>query len=345
MKNYIRQLNQSLIEKGSIKTCVALSGELMGKHLIWEGDQLLYSEEEDTTSWKKLLPGLEAATPCFVTELDGNQYYVELLTGTPKLIIFGGGHISVPMAQLGKLLGFEVTVIDDRPDLVSKERFKDADRLICSDYELAFKDLKDYKNSYYVVVTPGHKKDLQSVRNILNRSYAYVGMIGSKTKVAKVQKALREEGYSEEKRLELHAPIGLPIGGQTPAEIAVSIAAEIIRERNLVPTGMIEEEVLNGILQDTEPMIHAMIIDKKGSSPRGNGSRMLVKEDGSIRGTIGGGSVEFAAIRRSQAMLGTGEMFAVEEYILSDAEGATLGMVCGGIIKVVFERVCETKTE
>ena len=82
-----------------------------------------------------------------------------------------------------------------------------------------------------------------------------------------------------------------------------------------------------------------MIVEKRGSSPRGNGSRMLVKEDGSIRGTIGGGSVEFAAIQKSQAMLRADESFALEEYILSDTEGATLGMVCGGIIKVIFERV------
>ncbi len=339
MKNYIMKLNHYLTEKGSIKTCVALSGELMGKHLIWEEDHIISSGEEDAQRWKELLPGLEAAMPSSIAELGGNQYYVELLTSAPKLIIFGGGHISVPMAQLGKLLGFEVTVIDDRPEFVTRERFKDADRLICSDYDLAFNELKEYKNSYYVVVTPGHKKDLQSVRNILNRSYAYVGMIGSRTKVAKVQKALREEGYSDEKRKELHAPIGLPIGGQTPAEIAVSIAAEIIKERNEIPTSVIEEEVLNSILRDTAPMIQAMIVDKKGSSPRGNGSRMLVKEDGSIRGTIGGGSVEYAAICKSQAMLAAGEDFAVEEYILSDAEGATLGMVCGGIIKVVFERV------
>ena len=339
MKNYIQQLNNSLTENGSIKTCVALSGDLMGKHLIWEKDHIIFSEAEELIRWNYVLPELERARPSSIQEISGNQYYIELLSSTPKLIILGGGHISAPMAQVGKLLGFEVTVVDDRPEFLTRERFKDADRLICNDYDQAFNELKDYKNSYYVVVTPGHKKDLQSVRNVLNRSYSYVGMIGSRSKVAKVQKALREEGFSDKKRQELHAPIGLPIGGQTPAEIAVSIAAEIIKERNQVPTGVIEEDVLNGILTATAPMIQAMIIEKRGSSPRGNGSRMLVKEDGSIRGTIGGGSVEFAAIRKSQAMLVTGENFAVEEYILSDAEGATLGMVCGGIIKVVFERV------
>lgn len=339
MKNYIQRLDHYLREKGSVKTCVAINGALAGKHLIWDGDQILYSEEGQEARWKELLAGLDAAKPGCLTELDGSQFYAELISGTPKLIIFGGGHISVPMAHLGKLLGFEVTVIDDRPEFVTAERFKDADRLICKDYDMAMEELKDYNNSYYVVVTPGHKKDLQSVRNILNRSYAYVGMIGSKAKVAKVLKALLEEGFSEQKRKELHAPIGLPLGGQTPSEIAVSIAAEIIKERNLVPTGVIEEEVLNGILQDTEPLIQVMIVEKRGSSPRGNGSRMLVKEDGSIRGTIGGGSVEFAAIQKSQAMLRTDESFALEEYILSDTEGATLGMVCGGIIKVIFERV------
>jgi xanthine dehydrogenase accessory factor len=338
MKNYIKHLHQFLTENGSIKTCIALNGDLKGKHLIWEGDRILEGEG-DISRWEELLPGLESALPSSIVKLQDEEFYVELITSTPKLIILGGGHVSVPVAQVGKILGFEVTVIDDRPEFTTRERFKDADRLICADYDQAFEELEEYKNTYYVVVTPGHKKDLQCVKHILKRSYSYAGMIGSKTKVARVQRALTEDGYSEEKRQSLHAPIGLPLGGQTPAEIAVSIAAEIVKERNKLPSSVIEEDVMNAILQESEPMIQAMIIDKKGSSPRGNGSRMLVKADGSIRGTIGGGSVEFAAIQKSQAMLAAGESFAVEEYILTDKEGATLGMVCGGIIKVVFEKV------
>jgi xanthine dehydrogenase accessory factor len=338
MRDFIQQLKDQLTALGSVKTCVALTGRLKGKHLIWEGDKSLYFDEEQDL-WKELLPGLKEALPCTITELEGNQYFIEKLTSAPKLIILGGGHISAPLAMIGKLLGFEVTVIDDRPEFASRERFPNADHLTCADYNQAFEALPEYANSYYVVVTPGHKKDLQCVLQILNRSYAYVGMIGSRTKVAKVHRTLQEMGYPKETLKELHAPIGLMLGGQTPAEIAVSIAAELVQERNLVPTSVIEEEIWQGVLEGKGPMVLAEIISKTGSSPRGNGSRMLVLEGGSIRGTIGGGSVENAAIQKSLSMLASGETFAVEEYILSDAEGATLGMVCGGNIKVMFEQV------
>jgi xanthine dehydrogenase accessory factor len=324
--------------QGSTNICTALTGILQGKHLIWEGDTILYSEGDEQAMWSKLLPELKEATPGRISELQDERFYIERLTDAPRLIILGGGHISAPLVQIGKLLEFEVTVVDDRPEFANNSRFPIADHILCMDYDKAFEVLPEYKNSYYVVVTPGHKKDLQCVTHILNRSYAYVGMIGSRGKVARVHKSLLEMHYPEEKRKELHAPIGLKIGGQTPAEIAVSIAAELVQERNLTPTGTIEKDILQEIRNAKEPMILTEIISKTGSSPRGNGSRMLVLGDGTIRGTIGGGSVEYAAIQRSQTMLQAGENFAVEEYILSDAEGATLGMVCGGNIKVMFEQ-------
>ena len=338
MRNYLEQLNQQLNMQGSVITGTALTGDLKGRHLIWEGETLLYSDEE-SLDWNKQLSGLKDAVPGKITELEGESFFVERITSSSRLIILGGGHISAPLAQIGKLLGFEVTVVDDRPEFTSRERFLEADHVLCMDYDQAFEALPDYRNTYYVVVTPGHKKDLQCVTHILKRSYAYAGMIGSRSKVARVLHSLQEMGFSEEKRKELHAPIGLKLGGQTPSEIAVSIAAEIVQVRNLTPTGTIEEDIRLEIAGNKAPMVLTEIINKTGSSPRGTGSRMLVLKDGSIRGTIGGGSVEYAAIQKGLSMLHSGELFAVEDYILSDAEGATLGMICGGNIKVMFEQV------
>lgn len=340
MRNYFEQLNYQLIKQGSVNICTALTGDLQGKHLIWEDIAILYSDEEPN-QWSTLLPGLKEAVPGKITVLQGDQFFVERITSTPRLIILGGGHISVPLSQIGKLLGFEVTVVDDRPEFTGGERFAEVDHILCMDYDQAFEELPEYRNSYYVVVTPGHKKDLQCAAHILKRSYAYAGMIGSRGKVARVLQSLQELGFSEERRKELHAPIGLKLGGQTPAEIAVSIAAEIVQVRNLVPTGTIEEDIRLEIAKNRSPMVLAEIIRKTGSSPRGTGSRMLVLKDGSIRGTIGGGSVEYAAIQKGLSMLHSGERFAVEDYILSDTEGATLGMICGGNIKVMFEQVVE----
>lgn len=340
MRDYFEQLNHQLNMQGCVNIGIALTGELQGKHLIWEGDTLLYSDEE-ITLWNKHVPGLKDAVPGKITEIQGDCFFVERITSAPKLIILGGGHISAPLAQIGKVLDFEVTVVDDRPEFTGRDRFANADHVLCMDYDQAFEKLPKYKNSYYVVVTPGHKKDLQCVTNILERSYAYVGMIGSRGKVAKVLHSLQEMGYSKEKLKELHAPIGLMLGGQTPAEIAVSIAAQLVQVRNLVPTGTIEEDIRLEVASNKSPMVLTEIIRKTGSSPRGVGSRMLVLQNGSIRGTIGGGSVEYAAIQKGLSMLHSGELFAVEEYILSDTEGATLGMICGGNIKVMFEQIIE----
>ena len=119
---------------------------------------------------------------------------------------------------------------------------------------------------------------------MLRGKYAYVGMIGSKTKVAAVRKALEEAGFSREILDGVDAPIGLPIGGQTPAEIAVSIAARLVQVRAALGPGVTKPPEGPGVL--------CTIVEKHGSAPRGVGAWMLVRPDGTCAGTIGGGAVE-----------------------------------------------------
>ena len=139
---------------------------------------------------------------------------------------------SQPVAKIGKMLGFHVTVMDDREDFVTSERFPDADRLIKGSYDKLSDKIPAYENAYYVIVTRGHLGDSACARQILRRPYTYLGMIGSKNKVKLTREKLLGEGFSEEQLNSIHAPIGLPIGGHMPAEIAVSIAAEIVQEKN-----------------------------------------------------------------------------------------------------------------
>ena len=260
------------------------------------------------------------------------DFFVEIYVKNPQLIIFGGGHVSQPVAKIGKMLGFHVTVMDDREDFVTSERFPDADRLIKGSYDKLSDKIPAYENAYYVIVTRGHLGDSACARQILRRPYNYLGMIGSKNKVKLTREKLLGEGFSEEQLNSIHAPIGLPIGGHMPAEIAVSIAAEIVQEKNRYDVSYIDGAVEDAV-RKKENGIMITIISKSGSSPRGTGSKMFIDKDGNSYGSIGGGNVEFQALKYApEAQHGE-----IRKYNLSNQGGANLGMICGGEVEVLYE--------
>lgn len=339
MMNYGKSLARQMKQHGSVRTAVLLDGPRAGERVLWTGNQIFWSRPEMTDWWTGVMPQLNAAPIGRVSALDGMSIFSEQLVSAPRLVVLGGGHISLPISQIGKILGFHVTVVDDRLEFANRERFPMADEVICADFAAAIDQIPAYANAYYVIVTRGHAADGLCVECLLPREYAYLGMIGSKTKVAKTRQKLLEKGFSEIQLDTMHAPIGLNIGGETPGEIAVSIAAEIVQIKNQVKMTEIEQNLQEALDSAMEPVILATIIVKAGSSPRGIGSRMLVSKDGLAGGTIGGGAVEFAAIHHSQEMLAEGIDFAVELYDLSDSKSASLGMICGGRVQVLFERI------
>ena len=243
----------------------------------------------------------------------------------PRLVICGGGHVAKEVAALAAHLDFSVTVIDDRPDLATRERFPTAERVICDSYE----NLEAYleQDACYVVVTPDHKADLQCVSTILPTQYRYLGMIGSKKKVAATFENLRAAGFTEAQIGTIRAPIGLPIGAVTPAEIAVSILGQIIQEKNKYHAASVDR----ALLAHRSAGMLCVITEKHGSAPRGLGSMMFVGSD-TILGTIGGGEPEYLAIRHARETPG----FSLEEYTLNRASSNGLDMICGGTIKVAF---------
>lgn len=163
------------------------------------------------------------------TSIGGRQwlFLVEAIEPPLALVICGGGHIALPLCRMAKTLGFVVTVIDDRPAFADTARFALADRVRCLPYEQALKDQPLDPATAVVVVTRGHRHDLECVRSVLGRGAGYVGMIGSRRRVAGVREILSREGFPPGEVARLHAPIGLDIGAETPAEIALSILAEI----------------------------------------------------------------------------------------------------------------------
>ena len=148
-----------------------------------------------------------------------------------RLILCGGGHVSLEVAHIAQRLEFELAVIDDRPEFASPERFPMAARVVCAPFLKALDALGSRESDYYVILTRGHAHDRDCLEHVLRGKYAYAGMIGSRTKVAAVKAALEAAGIAREILDGVHSPIGLSIGAQTPAEIAVSILGEVIQER------------------------------------------------------------------------------------------------------------------
>jgi len=152
----------------------------------------------------------------------------------PRVVILGAGHIAQPLARIARLCDFRVTVIDDRATFANRERFPDAE-VIVEDVESAVQRLAVDSRTYLVLVTRAHAHDVFALRHLIHRRSAYVGMIGAQRRVWAVFKLLHDEGVSADLLERVHAPIGVDIGAETPAEIAVSIMAEIVNTRREGP--------------------------------------------------------------------------------------------------------------
>jgi xanthine dehydrogenase accessory factor len=148
-----------------------------------------------------------------------------------RLLIFGAGHVGAALAALAPELGFATTILDDRIDFLEASRFPAGVTL----QHLAPEDSESLPpvdaSTYIAVVTRCHKSDLEALRRVLNTPASYIGVIGSRRKIRLVLERLRREGFPESRLAGLRAPIGIPIGACTPAEIAVSIASELIQLR------------------------------------------------------------------------------------------------------------------
>ena len=160
--------------------------------------------------------------------------YIEPLVPTPRVFIFGGGHISLFVARMSAMVGFQVVVVDDRPQFANKERFPEAEEVIAEEFPLALPKLKVNKSSYLVIVTRGHSYDQEVLEWAVSTEARYIGMIGSRKKIQTVYQGMEEKGIPAAKIKRVHAPIGLKIGALTPEEIAVAIVAEMIAEKRKI---------------------------------------------------------------------------------------------------------------
>lgn len=161
--------------------------------------------------------------------------FVEPVRPFDTLYLFGAGHIARVLATLAGMVGFRVVVIDDRCEFANKGRFPTAVDILVTPFAEAFNRIRINTSSYITIISRGHTHDLDILRESLETNSAYIGMIGSRRKRDVIYRSLIQEGVSKERLDRVHSPIGLDIGAETPEEIAVSIIAELIRERASKP--------------------------------------------------------------------------------------------------------------
>jgi xanthine dehydrogenase accessory factor len=154
--------------------------------------------------------------------------YIEPIEPSPELYIVGAGHVGFHLARLAHEVGFRVHVVDDREKFANRERFPTATEVVADDIPAWLARANPQPHAYAVIVTRGHTNDLEALRALASRELRYLGLIGSRAKVARIYEALSTDPAMAEQLKRVHAPIGLDIGAITPQEIAVSILAELI---------------------------------------------------------------------------------------------------------------------
>jgi xanthine dehydrogenase accessory factor len=164
---------------------------------------------------------------CMLEIQKGLRVFFDLLARESALVVCGAGHIAVPLVGFAKTVGFTVTVLDDRADFASPSRFPGC-TVIAENFTTALREMTLGSSSYVVIITRGHEHDVDCLMEILPQNAAYVGLIGSRRRVRFVLEWLEKSGFSRQRLNDVFTPIGIPIGAESPEEIALCIAAELV---------------------------------------------------------------------------------------------------------------------
>ena len=279
----------------------------------------------------------------------GSAGYYRKFIPQERLIVLGGGHISQPVCHIASMLGFDVTVVDDRPVFANYERFPDVSKVICEEFRPAIRELQINENDYVCVVTRGHQWDGECLREILSGQMpSYLGMIGSRRRVKSLYDVLEDEGFDRDVLESIHSPIGLPIKAVTPAEIGVSICAELVAHRRLqvgtaderpvLEQTDVNKEMLDFAIDGNEAKAIMTVIGTKGSTPAPSGAMMVIDTLGNSKGTIGGGCSEAEVIGLARRIAAEGGSEIAYIDMMNEAAEEE-GMACGGTMEVLIEAI------
>ena len=273
---------------------------------------------------------------------EGQEVFYEKLPLKTRVVIFGAGYVAQALVKMCGILGYDTVVIEDRPSFADAAKDAGAGQVICDSFEHALEDIAGGPGVFYVIMTRGHRYDMECLRKVLQKPFAYIGLMASRRRAATVRETLVDEGFSKEVVEAIHSPVGLMIGAQTPEEIAVSVCAELVQMMQACHArGGYKGELLEQLCKADGPgCVLATIIKKNGPAPRKPGTKMLICEDGKHFGTIGGGLSEAKIIRLAGELIHQPHMKLVRHTVdLSEMSDDSEGMACGGTIEVLLEVV------
>lgn len=350
------------MQDGRVWAATAIRERQLAWKIVFTADEILYREPADLDVEKACTldrEGYDSLLELWRTKMaaesvqDGDQtILLESFGQRKQLVICGAGHVALNLMRVAKIIGFHITVLEDRPMFANMANEAGADQVICEAFDKGLEQVRSSEDTCFIVMTRGHRFDEICLRSILKKPFAYVGMMGSRGRTVNVKHDLEKEGYAQEKLDALHAPIGLDIGAQTPAEIAVSVAAQLIEYLRAQQRAI--DDGIEGVVEnaaDTEQAdllkVMATIVTKRGETPRTIGTKMLVLENGQLVGTIGGGCAEAEVINQARAMIQQARIKGAEavpsrlcDVDLTPAQGnAEDSMFCGGLQEILLEMV------
>ena len=327
--------------EGDFLLATVLEGPAQGERVLLRNTAPVWPEEVPAF-WGEHLPALAAVTSSGILKSAGQRIFVERFGAAPQLVVCGGGHVGASVVRLAKLLGLPVTALEDRTEFAEELRQAGADAVLCLPFAEGLAQIPGGQETYFVVVTRAHSCDIACLRSILQKPAAYVGMMGSRGRAALVRRQLLENGLDSQRIDTLCAPIGLAIGAQTAAEIALSILAQIVQVKNARPqTEGYPIALLDAMVQAEKahtPAVLATIIARHGSTPRDVGAKMLVLPDGSIVGSVGGGIMEHYTVQAAQKLLA--QAVPALQCLQLSADGKnedTAIAACGGSMEVLLQ--------
>ena len=292
--------------------------------------------------YRTVAEGKEAA---LTFTADGEEY-LRSFHPPERLILLGCGNIGQELCRYAADLGFTVTAVDERPGFANRTLMPDAAEILCSDFPDAIRRLQITERDYVCVITRGHRFDADCLREILPGAYPrYLGMIGSKRRVALLMKQLESEGFGPDALKRIHAPIGISINALTVKEIAISIVAELIQcrraglDRRSKETRLTAEDIDLRLLEflacDDVPKALLLVYETSGSTPVKSGAMMAVDKVGRTVGTIGGGCGEGAVLKDAYRIIGSGTQCTVTVDMSNDIAEEE-GMACFACSQIVF---------
>lgn len=322
----------------------------IGRQVLFDAEGNIVFAESDIGA---IIPYIRTLQPHLMTHTIGGrkmEVMMEPFGSQPTLLIMGSGHIAEYLAAMGSLLSYEIVIVDDRPEYANKITFPYASRIYCGTFHKVLEEVPYHSECYAVLATRGHQTDAICLERLLKTDISYIGMVGSKRKIRSIFSLLKERGTNPEMHTNIYAPVGIDMNSETPQEIALSILTEIqlirfggtgrsfselkrVEKIHTTASGRSRRDfrLLETLAtaQDTgKNFTLVSVIGSEGHVPRGVGSHMIVWEDGSTYGTIGGGRRESEIAALGRKALHTGSSFRQE----ADFGGRydTAEPVCGG---------------